>query len=274
MVMVERFSIIFSVVAIIGLLSNNNITYLVGTTYAQSLTKPGESTAGQKVSFLTDDGVSIVGTYYTPVSSHQTTNAIILLHMFGRDRNDWNAFASNLSNSTNGYAVLSIDLRGHGESINQTGKTISFQSFTPPDFNKMVLDVKAAKHFLVAQKNISSNNIVIVGASIGANVGLNYAASDPSVKAVVLLSPGLNYKGIATSAAITGYKNPIYIATAGKDPIAGSDPQALCTMINCGNHLKIYQDSSNHGTDMFLDKSLNPPLNKLVISWLGTTFGK
>jgi pimeloyl-ACP methyl ester carboxylesterase len=218
--MIKRFLIIFSVVAIISLFNNNNITYLVGTANAQSLTKPGESAAGQTISFLTDGGVLIVGTYYAPISSHQTTNAnaIILLHMFGRDRNDWNAFASNLSNSTNGYAVLSIDLRGHGESVNQTGKTISFQSFAPPDFNKMVLDVKAVKHFLVAQKNISPNNIAIVGASIGANVGLKYAASDPSVKAVVLLSPGLNYKGIATSAAIAEYKNPIYIAAAGKDP--------------------------------------------------------
>lgn len=118
--MVERFPIIFSVIAIISLFCNNSIAYLVGTTYAQSLTKPGESTAGQKVSFLTDDGVLIVSTYYPPASSHRTTNAIILLHMFGRDRNDWNAFASNLSNSTNGYAVLSIDFRGHGESINQS----------------------------------------------------------------------------------------------------------------------------------------------------------
>jgi pimeloyl-ACP methyl ester carboxylesterase len=272
--MVERFSVIFSIIAIISLFSNNNIMYLVDTTYAQSQSNTGKSTAGQKVSFLTDDGVLIVGTYYAPASFNETTNAIILLHMFGRDRNDWNAFASDLRNSTNGYAVLSIDLRGHGESINQNGKTIPFQSFTPPDFNNMVLDVKAAKHFLAAQKNIDPNNIAIVGASIGANVGLKYAASDPSVKAVVLLSPGLNYKGIATAAAITGYKNPIYIAAAGKDPIAGSDPQALCSMINCAYHLKIYQDSSSHGTNMFLDKSLNPPLNKLVISWLGTTFGK
>lgn len=274
MTTVERSSIMFSVIVIIGLVSVNNITYLVGTAYAQSLTKTGESSVGQKVSFLTDDGILIAGTYYAPVSSHQTTNAIILLHMFGRDRNDWNTFASNLSNSTNGYAVLSMDLRGHGESINQNGKTISFQSFTPPDFNKMVLDVKAAKHFIVTQKNISPNNIAIVGASIGANVALKYAASDPSVKAVVLLSPGLNYEGIATSAAITEYKNPIYIATSGKDPLAGSDPQVLCSMINCGNHLKVYHDSSSHGTYMFLDKSLNPPLNKLIISWLDAAFRK
>jgi pimeloyl-ACP methyl ester carboxylesterase len=227
----------------------------------------GES-AGQKVSFLTDDGVLIVGTYYSPPSHQTNPNAVILLHMLGRNRNDWNAFASTLSNRNNGFAVLSIDLRGHGESINLDGKTISFQSFTPTDFNRMVLDVKAAKHFLVTQKSILPNNIAIVGASIGANIGLKFAASDPSIKAVVLLSPGLDYRGVTTSDSIRQYTNPIYIATAGRDPIAGKDPQTLCNMINCGNHLMIYQDSNSHGTDMFSDSSLNPSLGKLIISWL------
>src|SRR6266496_4725493 len=110
----------------------------------------------------------IVRTYYSPSSSNKntSTDAIILLHMLGRDRNDWNPFASTLSNSTNGYAALAIDLRGHGESVNQNGKAISFQSFTPDDFNKMMLDIKAAKKFLVTQKGINPNNIAIVGASI------------------------------------------------------------------------------------------------------------
>jgi len=55
----------------------------------------------------------------------------------------------------------------------------------------MVLDVKAAKDFLVRQKHISPNNIAI-GASIGANVGLKYAALDSSTEAVVVLSPGID----------------------------------------------------------------------------------
>ena len=67
--------------------------------------------------------------------------------------------------------MLSIDLRGHGESISLNGRMISFQSFSLDDFNKMVLDVKAAKHFLVTQKHIGPNDIAVVGASIGANVG-------------------------------------------------------------------------------------------------------
>ena len=146
--------------------------YLFGNTYAQLHTNSSGGTMVQRVSFPTDDGVLIVGTYYPPALSHQTTpaKAIILLHMLGRDRNDWNTFASILSNSSNGYAVLSIDLRGHGESINQNGKTISFQSFSPDDFNNMVLDVKAANHFLVTQKHIGPINIIIVGASVEANI--------------------------------------------------------------------------------------------------------
>ena len=123
---------------------------------------------------------------------------------------------------------------------------------------------------------MNPNNIAIVGASIGANVALNYAASDPLIKAVVLLSPGLNYKGVTTSDTIKQYKGPIYIATAGKDPIADNDPQTLCNEISCANNnrLHIYQDSNSHGTDMFSDSSFQPPLEKLITSWLNTAFGK
>src|SRR6266487_288515 len=280
--MIQRRTIVFTVIGIIRMIiSGIGPLHLSGISDANLITfaqiaPNSKDTAEQKVTFLTDDKVLIVGTYYSPSSSNKntSTDAIILLHMLGRDRNDWNPFASTLSNSTNGYAVLSIDLRGHGESVNQNGKAISFQSFTPNDFSKMVLDAKAAKQFLVTQKGINPNNIAIVGASIGANVALNYAASDPSIKAVVILSPGLNYKGVITSDSIRKYVNPIYMATAGKDPVAGSDPQTLCNEINCGNKLNLYQDSSSHGTDMFLDKSLNPPLDNLIVLWLDATFGK
>src|SRR5919198_608042 len=147
------------------ILFDNNSSNIV-VAYAQQDNNIINNTSGQqRVSFLTDDKVLIVGTYYTPQTSSSSssnsaatttsTNAIILLHMLGHNRNDWNSFASTLSNKSNGYAVLSIDLRGHGDSISQDGNTISFQSFTPDDFNKMVLDVKAAKQFLLTQKNIN-----------------------------------------------------------------------------------------------------------------------
>lgn len=215
--------------------------------YAQQ----SSSRNGQVVTFITDDGVSIVGTYYAPSSGlKDSTPTIILLHMLGKDRSTWNTFASALSHK--GYDVLAIDLRGHGDSIKQGSSTASYQSFTENDFNKMTLDVKAAKQFLIEQKNAKPDRMAVIGASIGANIALNYAATlDPTIKIVILLSPGLNYRGVAMSDTITKYKNPIYIAATEGDSESAKDSQTLCTKINCGENLKIYSGSSSHGTICF-----------------------
>jgi pimeloyl-ACP methyl ester carboxylesterase len=259
--------------------SHNNNS--IGIAYAQQQ-NDGRSINNnnniQTVNFLTDDGVSIIGSYYSPLNvvnnasstATATTPTIILLHMLGKDRSTWNTFASTLSQKE-GYAVLSIDLRGHGESVKQNdGNTISFQSFTPDDYNKMVLDVKAAKQFLITTKNSNPNYISIVGASIGANIAINYAALDPTIKSVVLLSPGINYRGVSTEQAITKYKNnSIYIAATEGDSEAADSSKILCEKINCDGNLKIYSGGSNsHGTNMFSDQLLNPPLQDLVLSWL------
>ena len=63
---------IFIVMAITTLFGCGNFIHLAGTTYAQSQTNNTGETAGQKVSFLTDDGVLIVSTYYSPSLSHQS----------------------------------------------------------------------------------------------------------------------------------------------------------------------------------------------------------
>ena len=134
----------------------------------------------------------------------------------------------------------------------------------------MVLDVKAAKQFLITTKNANPNYISIVGASIGANIAINYAALDPTIKSVVLLSPGINYRGVSTEQAITKYKNnSIYIAATEGDSEAADSSKILCEKINCDGNLKIYSGGSNsHGTNMFSDQLLNPPLQDLVLSWL------
>lgn len=234
--------------------------------YAQQ----SSSRNGQAVTFITDDGVSIVGTYYAPSSGlKDSTPTIILLHMLGKDRSTWNTFASALSHK--GYDVLAIDLRGHGDSIKQGSSTASYQSFTENDFNKMTLDVKAAKQFLIEQKNAKPDRMAVIGASIGANIALNYAATlDPTIKIVILLSPGLNYRGVAMSDTITKYKNPIYIAATEGDSESAKDSQTLCAKINCGENLKIYSGSSSHGTNMF-SEALNPPLQDLIMSWLSSS---
>src|SRR3954454_18119606 len=92
---------------------NNNNSMEVAYAQQQS---DGSSTNNnnnvQTVNFLTDDGVSIIGSYYSPLNvvsnasstATATTPTIILLHMLGKDRSTWNAFASTLSQKE-GYAV-------------------------------------------------------------------------------------------------------------------------------------------------------------------------
>src|ERR687897_586660 len=112
--------------------------------YAQQ----SSSRNGQTVTFITDDGVSIVGTYYAPSSGlKDSTPTIILLHMLGKDRSTWNTFASALSHK--GYAVLSIDLRGHGESIKQGSSTASYQSFTANDFQTLCAKINCGENLKI-----------------------------------------------------------------------------------------------------------------------------
>ena len=227
--------------------------------------------SGERVVFTSEDGVLLVGSYYKPrIGTSNSTPSVILLHMLGMDRSTWDKFAQELSQ--NGYAVLSVDLRGHGESIKQANHTISYQSFMPKNFKNMTLDVKAAKKYLIEGRKANPNQISIIGASIGANLALNYAASDHSIKSVILLSPGLNYRGISTLDAIMKYKNPIYIVTAEDDSESAKDSKILCEKITCAENLKIFEKTNVHGTNMLSDKTVGSKLQSIILSWLDSTF--
>ncbi|HEY7080548.1 MAG TPA: dienelactone hydrolase family protein, partial [Nitrososphaeraceae archaeon] len=164
------------------------------------------------------------------------------------------------------------DLRGHGESIKQDNHTISFQSFMPGNFKNMTLDVKAAKKYLIGEMNANPNQISIIGANFGANLALNYAVSDHSIKSVILLSPGLNYRGLSTLNAILQYKNPIYIVVAEDDSMSDKDSKILCEKITCAENLKIFENTNARGTDMLSDKMVGSILQNIILSWLDSTF--
>jgi len=226
---------------------------------------------GERVVFTSEDGVLLVGSYYKPtIGMNNSTPSVILLHMLGTDRSTWNKFAQELSE--NGYAVLSVDLRGHGESTKQANHTISYQSFMPKNFKNMTLDVKAAKKYLIGERNANPNQISIIGASIGANLALKYAASDNSINSVILLSPGLNYRGISALDTIMKYNGPIYIVTAEDDSESAKDSIILCEKITCAENLKIFENTNVHGTDMLSDKIVGSKLQNIILSWLDSTF--
>ncbi len=194
----------------------------------------------------TQDGHTIA---YQLYPNKAGSPAVILLHMLRRSRTDWDSVAKWLQK--NGYTVIAIDLRGHGLS------TGNFEKFTPEDFNKMTLDVAAAKGVL-ENTGADLKRISIIGASIGANVAYKYAATDTDVKTVVLLSPGLEYRGVKLTEKLS---KPFLIVASKEDEYSAQTAQELSK--NTYAKLILYENAG-HGTNMFVKNELAPS----ILQWL------
>jgi pimeloyl-ACP methyl ester carboxylesterase len=108
--------------------------------------------------------------------------AVVLVHGFSSDRVNSSALARPIAQ--NGYGVLAIDVRGHGENRN------SFLESTSDDGLRE--DVKNAVEFLRNSNLVDGSRIVVMGHSMGAGATLDYATHDPSIKGSVMISGGFN----------------------------------------------------------------------------------
>jgi pimeloyl-ACP methyl ester carboxylesterase len=201
------------------------------------------------IGMVTKDGVAIKGTYYRP----EAVNApgVVLLHMLGRKRGDWDAFARQLQDA--GYGVIAIDLRGHGES---GGKR---------EWSKMTQDAAIAADFIRSRSEIDPQRIVLIGASIGANIAINYGAQDPEIVGVALLSPGLDYHGVKTEEAVKQYgARPLFIAASSEDEYAAESSRKLDSLAQ-GPHQLLILENQGHGTQML---GKNNGLEEALFQWL------
>ncbi len=176
--------------------------------------------------------------------------SIIILHMLRRTRTDWDSVAKWFQK--NGYTVIVPDFRGHGQSTGQ------LETFKEEDYNNMIYDVGAMKSVL-QNKGADTKRLAIIGASIGANIAYNYALQDEDVKTIVLLSPGLDYKGVKISP--TKYKKPFFVIASKDDDYSTATAQEF--QKNTNANVKIYDDAG-HGTNMFAKSDLAPA----ILNWL------
>lgn len=223
---------------------------------------PGQADpAAKDVTFKTRDGVTIFATYFEPEKPGRRPS-VILLHMLNRTRADWSAFARRLARE--GYAVLALDLRGHGQSLEGAGP---WMGFSPDQFRAMVEDVASAHRFLRDAPRADAGRLALIGASIGANVALQYGSRSLEVKTLVLLSPGLNYRGVTTEDAVGPWgKRPLLIVASREDRYSAQSSRRLDRLAQ-GRHRLILFDRAGHGTRMF---EKVPGLEKTLLEWLAS----
>lgn len=212
-------------------------------------------TAPKGASFVwlkTRDQYNVAGWYYAPADSKggAAAPAILLLHMRGKDKSSWGGLPAKLVKE--GYAVLAIDLRGHGETLDPQGHNIVLNSLKDSDYQNMLFDVSAAHEYLARQPGVDPERLGIIGASIGANLALLYCSGDRRVRTVVALSPGLNYKSLKPLDAMDGVdKRAIYLIASRSDMPSA---EACDKLSHSGNQdgvksVRMFEGSA-HGTDL------------------------
>jgi pimeloyl-ACP methyl ester carboxylesterase len=208
--------------------------------------------AVEDISIEGADGLIQQSTLYTP-DGIAPLPGVILLHMLGSDRQVWeeNGFAVTLAE--NGYAVLTVDMRGHGA----TGGSINWE-LVPEDLQRVW------QHFTTLEA-VDSQRSAVIGASIGANLALISGAGEAAIKTAVLLSPGLDYRGVSTEEPIAAYgERPLFIVASEEDVYAAESSRTLADLAQGETQLQMY-NGAGHGTRMF---DAQPDLSTLILDWL------
>lgn len=142
----------------------------------------------EKVDLKTTDNMSLAASFYLPKDTSSLVPGVLLVHDAGSSRRQLDELAERLQRS--GFAVLSMDLRGHGESTSD-GKP--WAELSEKDHNTLWAfaprDVEAASQWLARRKEVHSTNINIVGVRAASALATRQASRDQNVMAVVLVEP-------------------------------------------------------------------------------------
>jgi dienelactone hydrolase len=143
------------------------------------------------VTFKTQDGWEINGNLRYPDNMGKDGRKIPgIVQISGARSNRYSMLDFEVEFSRRGYAVLSIELRGRGNSM----QGLSYDSAEISDVRENLLespfelDTMGAIEFLASQDGIDPNNIAVVGEARGSRSALLAAASDDRVKALILIS--------------------------------------------------------------------------------------
>jgi len=220
------------------------------------------------VNFQTKDNVKIVGDFYDAkaLPAQAGEKSVLLLHILPGDRSDFSEFAEFLWQ--NGYNVLNIDERGHGDSDAWPGEMGSWQEFTQVDYDKMIYDAEAAAQWL--ENKIPQTKMSLVGGSIGANVAMIFGAKNqPEV--IVALSPGINYRGIKTEIAARNYRQNLLLVASYDDIYAFESAEKLFEIAKASNKEFIKYEQAGHATRML---TAEPELKQRILDFLNNNISK
>ncbi|MBA4032171.1 MAG: hypothetical protein C0478_14955 [Planctomyces sp.] len=260
-------------------------TFHAGEAFAQAGAKAQPATKGaaaasrfEDKTLITKDGIPLRISYFAGKKGKDTP-VVVLLHGKKGSRQNFNATLAPLLNDA-GYAVVTVDLRGHGETPLTPGpaaaagnKKTDTANLKPRDYSAMVPgDMEAVKKFLFDEhmaENLNMSKLAILGAEFSTAVALAYTELDwskipwddaPSlvartprgqdVRALILLSPegtlsGININQAETAVRVVGL--PVLIGVGSKDTGDKGAARKMAEKLNPDKKDHIYLETYEGG---------------------------
>jgi len=161
----------------------------------------------REVAFMTEDGWKIFGNLLLPDAGSDRVPGVILLHSGRSDRYVFADLEPMLVRA--GFAVLNIDWRGRGKSINK-GK---YFELSKEERANGKLDARAAIDYLSSQAGVDNKRIGFVGIIHGAEHAVRGSIGDSRVKALALLHGYVPADGLERKYLTSGKVHVMYVTS-------------------------------------------------------------
>lgn len=210
--------------------------------------------------FRSFDLVDLHASFEMPKGIPAPVPAILLLHGYGEDRSIWKDFTRELL--TRGWAVMSLDLRGHGESKTKNKRPIQAAIEWRTNPHEFPQDLDPALDWLKAQSRIDDRRIVVIGSDIGANLALVASGKFPEVRTIVAIKPNL-----AESLALAGSAQDFHPKSALLIVSDAAEGNRIKSYVQNPSRAYVAAVSGNTAT-LVADKQLSAA----IFQWLKETF--
>lgn len=212
--------------------------------------------AGRVVTFRADDGRMLSGLLME--ADQRPAPAVVLVPMLGRPKDDWQAVAQRFADAN--ITALAIDLPGNTAPED------------PKELARWSEDIRAAVAYLVSRpSDVRAGSIGVAGASLGGSLAVIEAASDAGVRAIALISPSLEYRGVRIEGPLRAYgARPALLVASAHDSYAARSTRELAQDAAPGPRDIRWSDVAAHGTLLL---SRDPDLVRSLIEWFQGMLG-
>ena len=210
--------------------------------------------AGRTVTIHSDDGRAITATLFE--ANHLPAPAIVLIPALGHPRDEWQGIAQRFAEQN--ITALTIDLPA---------------AVLPADGAQLAgwsSYVRGAVTWLNGQPNVRPGSIALAGASLGGSLAAAAAATDPRIRALALISPSSDYRGLRIEGSLRQVgSRPVLFITSRKDPYAMRSARDLAKDAP-GPRETFFGDAASHGVPLL---AAEPDLARMLVDWFQRALG-